>query len=116
MSDTQQSIDTAKLMANIRERLREEALTPGPIAVSDEDIRALQEETEIDFRRNITTHRKFVGWAYVRFRRWVYREIRMAIDPIVARQTAVNRRLARIVFEQSHEIERLKRRLDDLAE
>lgn len=82
----------------------------GESPAASEAVAELMHLVEVDVPRDVHSHRPFMG-AYVRLRRWVLREIRLTVDPILARQVALNRALVRVVAEQQSRIAELEERL-----
>lgn len=112
-----ESIDTAKLMHEIRARVR--GGTSGPSengAGEGVDLSALSAMAEIDVARNISTHRKIFGPIYLRLRRWIHRENRMTLDPILQRQVELNKALIRTIAQQEQRIAELESRVSGLKE
>lgn len=109
-----EEVDTQALMREIRQRVRA-SLTPAPPPEApDEELQSLLEQLDIDVPREISTHRKLLGPLYVRFRRWVYRETRLTLEPVLGRQNQLNRRLARLAVRQQEQIDTLTRRVEEL--
>ncbi len=120
MSDTNSGVDPQALMHEIRGRVRGGSaqgigagrpLDPGALS---EELADLFHLADVDVPRDVRTHRPLLG-PYVRLRRWVLREIRLTLDPILGRQIALNRALVRIVADQQQRIAELEERLGDGA-
>jgi len=120
MNDTQNAVDPQALMQEIRNRVRGGA-SPGTSgaggALADPtsdplpaDLADLFHLADVDVPRDVRTHRPLMG-AYVRLRRWVLREIRLTLDPILGRQIALNRALVRVIADQQRRIAELEERL-----
>lgn len=100
---TSEPIDTAKLMRDIRAN----ALgMPASSAHSPtHSVAPMMMSAEIDFTRTISSHRWLLRMFYVPIRRWVYREIRASMEPIVERQTEYNRAMQVHVAALTDQIE-----------
>src|SRR5687767_10143554 len=90
--------DPAQVMHEIRRKVRGEGSLPTS-GSAQEDLARINEHLDIDSPREITTHRAIIGPLYLRYRRWIYKEFRQSLEPILARQVETNRRLARIVLD-----------------
>jgi hypothetical protein len=109
-----ETVDPSEIMHAIRRRVRGDTSFASTASGADEDLARINEHLDIDCHREITTHRKLLGPLYVRYRQWIYREFRQAMEPILARQVETNRRLARIVLDQQQRIEQLEETVKSL--
>lgn len=107
-------------MREIRQRVRSQFSSAPAAAPShadapqEEELQSLLEQLDIDVPRQLSTHRKFIGPFYLRLRRWVYREVRLAVEPIIQRQNQVNRSLAHVVLRQEEQLQALTQRIEQL--
>jgi hypothetical protein len=84
------SSDPAREMS----RLRTRALGDFPTG-SQPEVR--MDDLEIWRPRRISSHRPILGTAYVGLRRWIYREICLAVEKALRMQGTINREFARAI-------------------
>lgn len=96
--------------AFVMQQLRAEVLGQNAAADSEElvDAAALLDQTELMLERQITSHRPVFGRFYVMLRRWIFREIRLSLSPLLRQQSELNRMLVRRVIAQQEQIRSLE--------
>ncbi len=112
MADNTGGLDPQAAMHEIRTRVRGGGPVSGAAsshAPADAELADLFHLADIDVPRDVRTHRPLLA-PYVRFRRWVLREIRLTLDPILGRQVALNRSLVRLLADQQQRIAELEER------
>ena len=107
-------VDIEALMAEIRRKAEEELLESSTEHSRSQRLRFVLENGRLQMERTIPPGRGLFDQWRAALRRFAFRETLQTLEPVLEKQNAWNRAVASLLQEQSAEIQRLRRILNDL--